>query len=108
MCETDATRRWGSFASLLLAVIRSSSVSCHHNVGLRWPSSSSRAAGCVPSCCLVTARYGGRELLAGPGCCAAVPAQASAAQSETRVGCQLQSWAAAEHRGQQQSVSTAA
>ena len=43
MCETDATRRWGSFASLLLAVIRSSSVSCHHNV-LRWPSSSSQPA----------------------------------------------------------------
>ena len=50
ICETDATRRWSSFASLLLAVIRSSSADCHHNVAraglrsVRLPAASQAAA----------------------------------------------------------------
>ena len=47
ICKTDAWRRWSSFASSLLAVIRSSSADCHHNVaraGLRSLSAASQAA----------------------------------------------------------------
>ena len=61
ICETDATRRWSSFASSGLAAIRSSSGDCHHNVaraGLR----SRLSLTSVSSCCLVTARYGETEL----------------------------------------------
>ena len=61
ICETDATRRWSSFASSGLAAIRSISGDCHHNVaraGLR----SRLSLTSVSSCCLVTARYGETEL----------------------------------------------
>ena len=90
ICETDATRRWSSFASSVLAVIRSSSGDCHHNVaraGLR----SRLSLTSVSSCCLVTARHGETELCRelDTGGCRHRAAQASAAKSQSAVSCKV-------------------